>query len=116
MAGSPDVSAALTVLPAGVAAVGPAAAPPIPPAPPGEGRALSDAEHRAEVRDCVFALVRELQRQDEHARMTPRAILDEALTAMDRDGRRCWGADRWFTRRRTLLDSCIRFWDTSLDA
>ena len=45
MAGSPDVSAAVTVLPAGVAAVGPAATPPIPPAPPGEGRALSDAEH-----------------------------------------------------------------------
>ena len=65
---------------------------------------------RAEARRRVFLEVRVLLASAEHQGLTERAILSKALDSIDRAGRRFWGAGGVYSRRRTVVDTCLRTW------
>ena len=65
---------------------------------------------RAEARRRVFHDVRVLLASAEHQGLTKRAILNKALDSIDRAGRRFWGAGGVYSRRRTVVDTCLRTW------
>ena len=65
---------------------------------------------RAEARRRVFHDVRVLLASAEHQGLTERAILNKALDSIDRAGLRFWGAGGVYSRRRTVVDTCLRTW------
>ena len=65
---------------------------------------------RAEARRRVFHEVRVLLASAEHQGFTQRAILNKALDSIDRAGGRFWGAGGVYSRRRTVVDTCLRTW------
>ncbi len=62
----------------------------------------------------VFAVAREVCAEDVFRHADRSAVVQEALTRMDEAGARFWGALGLYSRRRTVLDTCLRDWPADL--
>ncbi len=71
------------------------------------------AERRAAL-ERVFAVAREVCAEDVFRHADRSAVVQEALTRMDEAGARFWGALGLYSRRRTVLDTCLRDWPADL--
>ena len=66
---------------------------------------------RLRAMELVASYVHEVLKEALWVDQPPRAVLDETLTRVKKDGRCFWGVDGCYTRRRTALGSMLRQWE-----
>ena len=58
----------------------------------------------------VIDRIREVRAEEHFSGTDRRAVVDEALSRESNCGNHVWGLGELYTRRRTVLDTCLKFW------